>query len=183
MNIPQFIVLGTLDRISPASGYEIIRDLEKKMVSRWTNVKKGSIYHALKALEKAGLVVQTDRLKQGLYPTSTLYKITAAGREAFDRLQAEAFLGLFPDYLGFKLALKFNVRRTANEIAAFGEKALKKIEAQLAGMDAYVKSLAEDDPRRASDPFFIEHDRMLLKQEKKWIEMAVERIRKGQTQP
>lgn len=181
MNIPKFVVLGTLDRISPVSGYEIIRDLENKMINRWTNVKKGSIYHALKALDKEGLVMQTDRLKQGLYPTSTLYKITDAGREAFDRMQAEAFLGLYPNYLGFKLALKFNVRRTANEIAAFGDKAIKIIDAQLSGMDVYIQSLTENDPRLISDPFFIEHDRMLLRQEKQWIQLAVERIMPGQT--
>lgn len=41
MNITKFVVLGTLDHLSPASGYDIIRDLDKKMISRWTNVKKG----------------------------------------------------------------------------------------------------------------------------------------------
>ena len=176
MNIPKFVVLGTLDRLGPASGYDIIRELENKMISRWTNVKKGSIYHALKALNKEELVEETERLKQGLYPTSTLYKITEAGREAFDQMQAEAFLGLFPSYLGFKLALKFNVRRSTAEIAAFAAKAIKIIDANLAGMDAYVNSLEVTDFRRISDPFFIEHDKMLLRQEKQWIQMAVERI-------
>ena len=65
MNIPKFVVLGTLDRLGPASGYDIIRELENKMISRWTNVKKGSIYHALKALNKEALVEETERLKQG----------------------------------------------------------------------------------------------------------------------
>jgi DNA-binding PadR family transcriptional regulator len=176
MNIPKFVVLGTLDRLGPASGYDIIRELENKMISRWTNVKKGSIYHALKALNKEALVEETERLKQGLYPTSTLYKITEAGREAFDQMQAEAFLGLFPSYLGFKLALKFNVRRSTAEIAAFAAKAIKIIDANLAGMDAYVNSLEVTDFRRISDPFFIEHDKMLLRQEKQWIQMAVDRI-------
>lgn len=179
MNIPKFIVLGTLDRISPASGYDVLRDLGKKMVSRWTSVKKGSIYHALKALDKEGLITQTEKLKQGLYPTSTLYAITGEGRKAFDKMQAEAFEGLFPNYIGFKLALKFNVRRSAAEIEAFGQKALKIIDATLSGMDVYIHSLPEDDPVRESDIFFIEHDKMLLRQEKEWIRMAVARVLKG----
>ena len=179
MNISKFVVLGTLDRLSPASGYDIIRELDNKMISRWTNVKKGSIYHALKTLNNDGLIKETERLKQGLYPTSTLYKITDAGREEFDRMQAEAFLGLYPHYFGFKLALKFNVRRSAAEIAAFAVKAIKIIDATLAGMDAYMDSLSESDPRLASDPFFIEHDKMLLRQERRWIQMAVERKMNG----
>jgi DNA-binding PadR family transcriptional regulator len=179
MNISKFVVLGVLDRLSPASGYDIIRELDRKMISRWTNIKKGSIYHALKTMAEEGLIEETERFKQGLYPTSTLYKITAAGREAFDNMQAEAFAGLYPCYFGFKLALKFNVRKSADEVAAYAVKAIKIIDATLAGMDAYIHSLEPSDPRRLSDPFFIEHDKMLLSQEKQWIQMAVERMRDG----
>lgn len=179
MNISKFVVLGTLDRLSPASGYDIIRQLDKKMISRWTNVKKGSIYHALKTLNKSGLIEETQRLKQGLYPTSTIYKITDSGREEFDRMQAEAFSGLYPYYFGFKLALKFNTRRTAAEIAAFAAKAIEIIDTTVAAMDAYLDSLEASDPRLQSDPLFIEHDKMLLSQEKRWIQMAVETIING----
>ena len=176
MNIAKFVVLGTLDQHGPASGYDVIRELDKKMISRWTNVKKGSIYHALKILNKYGQIRETKRLKQGLYPTSTLYEITYKGRDEFDRMQAEAFLGLYPHYYGFKLALKFNVRRSATEIAVYAEKAIQNIDAIFAAMDAYLNSLAESDPRSKSDAFFIEHDKMLLRTEKKWIQMAAERI-------
>lgn len=175
MNIAKFVVLGTLDQYSPASGYDVIRELDKKMISRWTNVKKGSIYHALKILNKCGQIRETKRLKQGLYPTSTLYEITDKGRSEFDRMQEEAFLGLYPHYYGFKLALKFNVRRPATEIAVYAEKAIQNIDAIFAAMDVYLNSLAETDPRSKSDAFFIEHDKMLLTAEKKWIQMAAAR--------
>jgi DNA-binding PadR family transcriptional regulator len=178
MNISKFVVLGILDRISPASGYDIICELDRKMISNWTNVKKGSIYHALKILNNSGMIKETERLKQGLYPTSTLYKITDAGRAEFDKMQADAFLGLYPYYFGFKLALKFNVRRSADEIAAFAEKAIQIIDNTFAGMDAYLGALDASDPRMLSDPFFIEHDKMLLRQERQWIQMAAERAGK-----
>jgi DNA-binding PadR family transcriptional regulator len=178
MNIAKFVVLGTLDQHSPASGYDVIRELDKKMISRWTNVKKGSIYHALKILNRNGQIRETKRLKQGLYPTSTLYEITDKGRDEFDRMQAKAFSGLYPHYYGFKLALKFNVRRSAAEIAVYAEKAIQNIDAIFTAMDAYINSLAESDPRSKYDVFFIEHDRMLLRAEKKWIQMAAEWIMK-----
>ncbi|MCP4024292.1 MAG: PadR family transcriptional regulator [Desulfobacteraceae bacterium] len=179
MNISKFLVLGTLDHQSPASGYGIIRELDKKMISRWTNVKKGSIYHALKALAKVEQIRETERIKQGQFPTMTLYEITDAGRQEFDKLQAEAFLGLYPYYFGFKLALKFNSRRTISEIAEFGEKAIEVIDAQFAGMDAYLNSLTKSDLRRKTDPLFIEHDKMLLRAEKQWIQKAIEKMQNG----
>ena len=179
MNIARFVVLGTLDQISPASGYDIICELDKKMISRWTNVKKGSIYHALKTLNKGGQIRETKRVKKGLFPTMTLYEITDEGREEFDDMQAEAFLGLYPYYFGFKLALKFNDRRSAAEIIEYANKAIQVIYAQIAAMDAYLSSLSAVDPRLKSDAFYIEHDKMLLREEERWIQMAVERITTG----
>ena len=177
MNISKFVVLGTLDRLGRASGYDILRELDRKMISRWTNVKKGSVYHALKSLHAGGFIVETQRLKQGLYPTSTIYEITDTGRAEFDRMQAEAFRGLYPHYFGFKLALKFNVRRSVEEVESFADQAIAVIDQTLAGMAEYLDSLAENDPRRESDPLFIEHDRMLLREEKRWIQMAVVSVR------
>ncbi|MCP4757433.1 MAG: PadR family transcriptional regulator [Proteobacteria bacterium] len=167
--------MGTLDFLESASGYDIIRELDRKMISRWANVKKGSIYNALKTLSKGGHIRELTRVKKGLFPTMTIYEATDLGRELFDRLQEEAFLGIFPLFLGFKLGLKFNVRRSPAEIGQYAEKAIEIIDATLAGMDAYLVSLPASDPRKKSDAFFIEHDRMLYLEEKRWIQMAVER--------
>ena len=166
MNISKFVVLGTLDMLGTASGYDIIRELEKKMISRWTNVKKGSIYNALKTLSKGSKIREVSRVKKGSFPTMTLYEIMDQGRDEFDKMQEEAFLGIYPLFLGFKLALKFNRRRTPDEIKAYALKAIAIIEKTIMGMDAYLDSLPGASTQKESDTFFIEHDRMLLLEEK-----------------
>jgi DNA-binding PadR family transcriptional regulator len=176
MNISKFVVLGALDALQTASGYDIIRYLEKKMIRRWTDVKKGSIYNALKSLEKNGDVHQVSRVKNGLFPTMTLYEVTEQGRTCFDKMQERAFRGIFPLFLGFKLALKFNRRRTHDEIRHFAAVAVEGIEKTLAGIDAYLATLPESSAQKRSDAFFIEHDRMLLLAEKQWIQMVVEKL-------
>ena len=176
MNVAKFLVLGTLDQKVSASGYEIIRELDKKMVTHWTNVKNGSIYHALKALTKDEYIQETEKLKKGAFPTMTLYKINKIGQNLFDTMQKEAFLGLYPYFFGFKLALKFNSRLQTDQIQKYGDKAIEIIDANIAGMNAYISSLPKSDPRLDSYPFFIEHDMMLFKQEKKWIQMAMGRL-------
>lgn len=176
MNISKFVVLGALDTLKTASGYDIIRHLEKKMIRRWTDIKKGSIYNALKSLEKNGDVRQVSRVKNGLFPTMTLYEVTDQGRACFDNMQGQAFRGLFPLFLGFKLALKFNRRRTREEIRHFAAEAVKGIDKILAGTDAYLDTLPEASDRKRSDGFFIEHDRMLLLAEKQWIQMVAEKL-------
>ncbi len=178
MNISKFVVLGTLDRLGSGSGYDIIRELDRKMISRWTNVKKGSIYNALKTLAKGGEIREVTKVKKGLFPTMTIYQITDLGRKLFDKLQEEAFLGIFPLFLGFKLGLKFNLRKSTEEICRHAEKAIEIIDSTIAGMDTYLASLPDSDPRKDPDEFFIEHDKMLFREEKKWIEMAVKRIKR-----
>jgi DNA-binding PadR family transcriptional regulator len=165
-----------LDLLGTASGYDIIRELDKKMISRWTNVKKGSIYNALKSLSKGGEIREVSRIKKGAFPTMTLYEITDQGRDFFDKMQEEAFLGIYPLFLGFKLALKFNTRRTTAEIKRYAVAAIEVIEKTMEGMDAYLNSLPEASTLRKSDAFFIEHDRMLFLEEKRWIQMAVKRL-------
>ncbi len=104
-------------------------------------------------------------MKQGQFPTMTIYEITDSGRELFDKMQEEAFLGLFPQFYSFKLALKINVRRTPEEIARIAEKAIGVIDSIMDQMDRYMESQSDPKPRLETDGFFIEHDRMLLRQE------------------
>ncbi len=176
MNISKFVVLGTLDYMASARGYDIIRELDNKMISKWTTVKKGSVYHALKTLCQKGDVRETTRLKKGSFPTMTLYEITQSGRELFDKMQEEAFLGLYPHFYGFKIGLKFNVRRTPEEIKQFADKAIEIIDMTLENMDRYLNSLPQNGSRLEFDRFFIEHDKMLYREEKRWIQMVVERL-------
>ena len=176
MNISRFVVLGALEALDTASGYDIIRFLEKKMIDRWTNVKKGSIYNAIKSLDNEGEIRRVSRVKTGAYPTMTLYEITGQGRESFDRMQEEAFRGLYPSFFGFKLALKFNKRRTGEEVRHYAALAIDGIEKTLSGMAVYLETLPEASVQKRSDAFFIEHDRMLLLEEKRWIQMVLEHL-------
>jgi len=74
---------------------------------------------------------------------------------------------------GFKLALKFNTRRSPDEIKQFGEKAINAIDEKLDLMDMYLNSHALPKSVKESDGFFIEHERMLFKAEREWINVAI----------
>jgi DNA-binding PadR family transcriptional regulator len=178
MNVTKFVVLGALESIKEGSGYDIITELENKKISNWTEVKKGSIYHALKILQAEEAIIEVSKMKTGLYPEKTIFKITNHGKSIFDKYQTEAFLGLYPKFYGFKLALKFNSRRSPKEIKQFGEKAIKTIDEKLNLMDMYLNSPALPKSVKESDGFFIEHERMLFKAERKWINMALRRFGK-----
>ena len=173
MNLAKFLVLGALENIIEGSGYDIMMELENKKIDKWTEIKKGSIYHALKKLTEEEAVVEIEKIKNGLYPEKTIYKITNYGMSVFDTLQETAFKGLYPKFYGFKLALKFNKRKSAVEIKNFGEKAIEEINNTLVLMDMYIASGIKSGLIKKHDPFFMEHERMLFDAEKKWLKKAI----------
>lgn len=174
MNVSKMIVLGALDMLGEASGYDVLQELKRKMVDKWLDVNTGSIYYAIKKLVKTGEIEALRIERDGDYPEKTIYTITESGQALFDELQAEAFRGLFPQFYGFKLALKFNRRRTIDEIRQLADEALARIDKQLAAMDGYLSTLDAQSWQHEFDGFFIEHDRRLFLQERQWIVEAVE---------
>jgi DNA-binding PadR family transcriptional regulator len=178
MNIAKLVVLGALEIIGKGSGYDIIQELNRKKIDRWTDIKKGSIYHALRQLQKEGAIIEVEQTKLGRYPDKTIFKITPKGKELFDSLQEQAFLGLFPHYYGFKIALKFNKRRSSEDIKEFADKAIEAIDLQFKAMDDYLNTLDKSSSLYKTDSFFIKHDKMLFEAEKKWIREAVKNLSK-----
>ncbi|PLR80701.1 PadR family transcriptional regulator [Bacillus sp. V33-4] len=84
----RLMVLGLL-RIKPMSGYEIQQILEISHTDLWAGILPGSIYHALKKMEKEGLV-EVDTIEQTGHRTKAIYKITVTGEEEFYRLGKES---------------------------------------------------------------------------------------------
>lgn len=163
------VVLGSLEILEKASGYDVYQYLEKNRIDRWTEIQKPSIYNALKQLEKESAIEQVDTVKNGNYPEKTTYQITEKGKQLFDSLQEEAFLGIYPRFFGFKIALKFNKRRSVEEIKNFADRAVSIIDDILKAMDTHLESLPENSEEQRRDKFFIEHDRRLFVTERQWI--------------
>lgn len=172
MNLPKFLVLGTLDAIKEGSGYDIKSELNKKQVENWTDIKSGSIYFAIKKLEEEGMIKEIRKERDKNFPIKNIYSVTNKGEKLFDQLQEEAFLGLFPQFYGFKLALKFNSRKTNTEIIEFARKAILKIDSIIKKMSIY-KGDSENDNNLFSNELFIEHDFLIYEQEKFWINKVI----------
>jgi DNA-binding PadR family transcriptional regulator len=176
MNIAKLVVLGALENLGRGSGYDIISELNRKKIDRWTDIKKGSIYHALRQLKSEEGIIEVEHTKVGRYPDKTIFQITDKGKVLFDSLQEEAFLGLYPHFYGFKIALKFNIRRSSEEIKKFAERAIEIIDQQFKAMDDYLSGLDDTSRLYKTDSFFIKHEKMLYGAEKEWIQSAVKNL-------
>ena len=84
----RLMVLGLL-KTKPMSGYEIQQILTRSQSDSWAGILPGSIYHALKKMEKEGLV-EIDSIEKTGNRSKAIYKITADGEIEFEKLLVES---------------------------------------------------------------------------------------------
>lgn len=90
MSAIRLLVLGAVRRHGRAHGYQVRGDLEMWGAQEWSSAQPGSIYHALKAMAKQGLLVAHDTApSEAGGPPRTEYELTEAGEaEYFALLRA-----------------------------------------------------------------------------------------------
>ncbi|MFD1413589.1 PadR family transcriptional regulator [Oceanobacillus jeddahense] len=84
----RLLVLCMLDA-KPMSGYDIQQALRMTDAERWGGILIGSIYHALKKLEKDGFIT-IDKVEQTGHRQKFTYRITEEGKEHLKELIREA---------------------------------------------------------------------------------------------
>jgi DNA-binding PadR family transcriptional regulator len=82
LGIWEIAVLGTL-REAPMHPYQMQRLLRHRHKDEILALKRGSLYHAIGRLERAGLIEPTSTSRDGRRPERTVYRLTAAGRDEF----------------------------------------------------------------------------------------------------
>ena len=86
----ELLILGVLHR-GNFHPYEIKRRLQNAMIECYTGVDVGTLYYAIRQLEKSGLIaaVRQERVARG--GMRTVYGISAAGKRRFQQLLNEQF--------------------------------------------------------------------------------------------
>ncbi|WP_225731755.1 MULTISPECIES: PadR family transcriptional regulator [unclassified Nocardia] len=100
----RLLVLGVLRLRQPAHGYAVRRELLTWRAETWTNVKPGSIYHALKQLTQEGNLSSLGPRDSDRGPAHTLFAVTEAGEAEFRRLMDEALVSVDMEELGAAIA-------------------------------------------------------------------------------
>jgi DNA-binding PadR family transcriptional regulator len=78
----RLLILGVLHR-GDFHPYEIKRRLEAAMVECYIAIDVGTLYYAVRKLEKAGLIAEVAQERVARGGMRTIYRITAAGRTEF----------------------------------------------------------------------------------------------------
>ncbi|WP_306361936.1 PadR family transcriptional regulator [Nocardia sp. CC227C] len=105
MSTVRLLVLGVVRlRPEPSYGYAVRRELLSWRAETWTNVKPGSIHHALGQLAQQGCLRSLGTEGSSRGPGRTLYEITPAGEHEFLRLLETALVSVDMEELGAGIA-------------------------------------------------------------------------------
>ncbi|NMN96753.1 PadR family transcriptional regulator [Antrihabitans stalactiti] len=104
MSAVRLLVLGVIRQHQPVHGYAVHRELASWRIETWTNVKPGSVYHALKQLTKEGRLREAGTEASTTGPGRTLYEVTEAGESEFVELLEAALVSIDMEELGAGIA-------------------------------------------------------------------------------
>lgn len=87
----RLLVLGVIRIMQPVHGYDVRRELISWRLEERTNVKPGSIYGAIRTLERDGCIQVHSRDSAESRPERTTYVLTGEGEKEFHLLLRRAW--------------------------------------------------------------------------------------------
>ncbi len=132
MQSTRLLVLGAVRILQPVHGYDVRRELTSWHLNDWTNIQTGSVYSALKTLEKDGLISVTSTSSQPGRPARTEYELTADGEKEFQTLLRLSWWRVEPRAEPLVPALCLFPLLERAELAAALKSRVSQLEAQLA---------------------------------------------------
>lgn len=91
MSATRLLVLGAVRILQPVHGYDVRRELLTWRLEEWTNIKPGSIYSALKTLQRDGCIAVSGQSREEGRPERTEFVMTAEGEKEFQLLLRAAW--------------------------------------------------------------------------------------------
>jgi transcriptional regulator len=161
------IVLGMLKRTS-LSAYDIQKLVEYRNISKWVKISTPSIYKKVIQLEEKGLITSHTE-KDGKMPEKSVYTLTDAGQEEFEKLMLEISCKPINIFLDFN-AVIVNLESMSKEKQ---KECLNNIESNMNVLKTYLEEnlvLKENAPNVPTMGMAVLHQQFLLVQAiEEWI--------------
>lgn len=172
MSVP-LVILGFLQE-KDYHGYELKKQIQRNM-GNWTDIKFGSIYHALKKLVDRGSVQVVGEEHQIGRPDRTIYRITPRGREEMRSLLNQLLSRFQRTYFEFDIGLFFAARMPEEELSGHLEKRLAAINAFVRRL-GQVKNLPIHKTLPKISEVIVDHTIYHMNAELEWARMCARRL-------
>jgi DNA-binding PadR family transcriptional regulator len=164
-------------RERPMHPYEMQRLLLERHWDQVLVLKRGSLYHAIRRVLDAGLIVAIGTTRDGRRPERTTYRITSAGEEQIVRWLREMVAVPVREPSTFMASVNFLIHLTPSDAAVQLERRVQRLEQEIVAAESGMKIAVERVPRF----LLLEGEYMLSmrKSELQWVRKLLDELRSG----
>jgi DNA-binding PadR family transcriptional regulator len=162
----------------PMHPYEMVSVMRERGKHESVRLRYSSLYSVVEALEREGLILPLETVREGRRPERTVYGLTEAGRIEFLSWLRELLREPVKEYTQFAAGLTFLPALLPEEAAALLEERVRLLEEEVEER----RSLLDTVMERGLPRLFLiesEHELILRKAELKWVRKLVREIQAG----
>jgi DNA-binding PadR family transcriptional regulator len=162
----------------PMHPYEMVSVMRERGKHESVRLKYSSLYSVVEALEREGLILPLETVREGRRPERTVYGLTEAGRVEFLSWLRELLREPVKEYTQFAAGLTFLPALPPDEATALLEERVRLLEEEVEEKRSLLDEVMEQGLPRL---FLVEseHELMLREAELRWVRELVREISDG----
>jgi DNA-binding PadR family transcriptional regulator len=162
----------------PMHPYEMVSVMRERGKHESVRLRYSSLYSVVEALEREGLILPLETVREGRRPERTVYGLTDAGRVEFLGWLRELLSEPVKEYTQFAAGLTFLPALPPAEAVTLLEERVGRLEEEVGEMRSRLDAVMEQGLPRL---FLVdaEHELILREAEFRWVRELVREIRTG----
>jgi DNA-binding PadR family transcriptional regulator len=164
-------------RTRPMHPYEMQRLIREWHKDEFLDLKRGSLYHAIERLRRAGLIAAVETNREGRRPERTIYRLTERGEQEVCEWLRGLLAKPVREPSQFFAALSFLPLLSPENVLYELQQRVFALESEIAGLNAVLREMAPRIGRLVL--IEVEYERAMREAEKAWVEALMEDLRTG----
>jgi DNA-binding PadR family transcriptional regulator len=164
----------------PMHPYEMVTLMRERGKHETVRLRYSSLYSVVSALEREGLILPRETVREGKRPERTIYEITDAGREEFLTWLRELLREPVKEYTQFAAGLSFLPGLPPEEAMALLEERVGRLEVETGEMRSRLDDAREQYKLPRLFVVESEHELMLREAELEWVRGIIKDMEAGE---
>jgi len=157
--------------------YEMQRLIRERKKENFLDLKRGSLYHAIARLQRAGLIEPVETTREGRRPERTVYRLTGDGEAELLAWLRELLAKPVHEPSQFFAAVSFLIQLPPADVLEQLSDRAARLESEIAGIDAVLREMVPRIGRLVL--LESEYARTMRQAELGWIRSLIKELRAG----
>jgi DNA-binding PadR family transcriptional regulator len=175
-NLWELTVLCLL-RLRPMHPYEMQRLIREWHKDAFLDLKRGSLYHAIERLHRAGWIDPMETIRDGRRPERTIYRLTESGDLAGIEWLHELLAKPVPEPTQFFAALSFLPHLTPATVQKQLEERIGFLQLEIASLSSVLETMTPRIGRLVL--IEVEYLKAMRQADLEWVKLFLEDLRSG----